>query len=176
MNEILKYGQITLRALEPNDIELLYLWENNIEIWQVSNTRAPFSKHILAKYIKDSKGDIFETKQLRLIIENETGIAVGTIDLFDIDPYHQRAGIGILVHNVNERRKGYAYEALMAMSDYCLNFIGLRQLYANIQTGNEASLHLFKKAGFEITGVKKGWIRTLSGWEDELLVQKFLNT
>ncbi len=174
MNNSLQYGHIILRALEPDDIDLLFSWENNTGIWQVSNTHAPFSKHILAKYIKDSSGDIYESKQLRLIIENEKKKPVGSIDLFDIDPYHQRAGIGILIHNTEERRKGYASDALKAISDYCLNFIGLRQLYANIQVSNEASLHLFKKAGFEISGVKKDWLRTLSGWEDELLLQKFL--
>ena len=174
MNENITYGHVTLRALEPDDIDLLYAWENNTHIWQVSNTRAPFSRHILAIYIKDSAGDIYESKQLRLIIGNETGKPVGSIDLFDIDPYHQRAGIGILIHNTEERRRGYASDALAAICQYCLNFIGLRQLYANIQESNVASIELFKKAGFQISGIKKQWLRTLSGWENELLMQKFL--
>jgi diamine N-acetyltransferase len=174
MDNNLKFGNISLRALEPDDIGLLYIWENNTEIWQVSNTRSPFSKHILAKYINDSEGDIYEIKQLRLIIQNETNVPVGSIDLFDIDPYHQRAGIGILIHKTEERRKGYALDALHAMENYCMNYIGLRQLYANIQVSNEASLKLFEKAGFKVSGVKKDWLRTPTGWEDELFLQKNL--
>lgn len=174
MNNHLKHGNVSLRPLEPGDIDLLYLWENNTEIWQVSNTRAPFSKHNLAKYIEESQNDIYATKQLRLIIENEKDQPVGTIDLFDIDPYHQRAGIGILIHKSEERRKGYAANALKAMESYCVNFIGLRQLYANIQAGNNPSLQLFKKAGFVLSGVKKEWLRTITGWENELLFQKIL--
>ena len=174
MGNLLKHGKITLRALEPADIEMLYEWENNTEIWQVSNTVAPFSKHILAKYIKDSEGDLYLTRQLRLIIENEKGIPVGAVDLFDIDHYHQRAGIGILIYSRDERRKGYAGDALEAMEDYCLEVIGLRQLYANIPAANKASLALFEKTGFRHVGTKKEWLRTFSGWDDELLFQKFL--
>ena len=44
--------QIVLRALEPDDVELLYNWENNRDIWKISNTQAPFSKYILQKYIE----------------------------------------------------------------------------------------------------------------------------
>ncbi|MFW5831234.1 MAG: GNAT family N-acetyltransferase, partial [Prolixibacteraceae bacterium] len=71
MENQLKYGKISLRPLEPEDIDLLYQWENNMEIWEVSNTKAPFSRHILAMYIKESARGIYETKQLRLIIQNE---------------------------------------------------------------------------------------------------------
>ena len=174
MNNFLKYNHISLRAMEPADINLLYDWENNTEIWEVSNTKTPMSKHILAKYISDSQGDIYELKQLRLIIENEHSVPVGTIDLFDLDPYHQRAGLGILIHSKSERRKGYASDALAAISAYCRNVIGIRQLFVNIGAMNEASLGLFKKAGFEITGTKKQWLKTFSGWEDEFFLQKFL--
>ena len=107
---------IKLRALESDDIDLLYEWENNISIWMISNTLVPFSKYILKKYIENSHHDIYENKQLRLMIDVKTrtkGIkvhdtvklsmpglrSVGCIDLFDFDPYHNRAGIGILINN-----------------------------------------------------------------------------
>ena len=34
----MEYQEIKLRAVEPEDLELLYNWENNIEFWVVSNT------------------------------------------------------------------------------------------------------------------------------------------
>ena len=118
MNNQLTYGNITLRPLEPDDIELLYQWENNIEIWNVSNTRTPFSKYILAEYIKESAKDIYGAKQLRLIIQNENSIPVGALDLFDFDPYHMRAGIGILIHSTGNRNNGYGSDALNAIFGY----------------------------------------------------------
>lgn len=174
MNNQLKYGKISLRPLETEDIELLYQWENNMEIWNVSNTRTPFSKYILAEYIKESVKDIYETKQLRLIIQNENLEPVGAVDLFDFDPYHMRAGIGILIHDAKNRNHGYATDALNAIFNYALQVLGLKQLYANISAKNEVSIHLFEKAGFEKTGTKKNWLKTLSGWDDEILLQRML--
>lgn len=174
MNNQLTNGKIILRSLEPEDIELLYQWENNMEIWNVSNTKTPFSKYILAEYIKESGKDIYETKQLRLIIQNENSEPVGAVDLFDFDPYHMRAGIGILIHKEENRNHGYATDALNAIFGYALESLGLKQLYANIAAKNEASIHLFEKVGFEKVGTKKNWLKTITGWEDEILLQKML--
>ena len=174
MNEHLAYGKVNLRPLEPDDIDLLYHWENSMEIWEVSNTKTPFSRHILAQYIAESVKDIYTTKQLRLIIQNDSHEAVGAIDLFDFEPYHLRAGVGILIHNTKDRKLGYASDALMALSGYALEVLGLKQLYANIAEDNKESLQLFSKTGFLQAGVKKYWIKTTNGWKDEILFQKIL--
>ena len=54
-----------LRALEPGDIELMYAWENDTEIWGVSGTLAPFSRHTLERFIEEQQFDIFQTRQQR---------------------------------------------------------------------------------------------------------------
>lgn len=165
---------INLRALEPDDVELLYHWENDTAVWRVSNTHAPLSKFMLANYIKSTNSDIWESKQLRLVIETVEGKPVGTVELFDFDPYHSRAGVGIMVYETSERGKGIATQTLELLIAYALNELGLTQLYANIAQSNQASIQLFTKLGFEITGTKKQWLRTPSGHEDELILQKFL--
>ena len=167
-------GNITLRALEPDDIELLYQWENDVSVWRVSNTHVPLSKFSLASYIKSSDRDIWESKELRLIIENAEHQPAGTIELFDFEPYHSRAGLGVMVYEQDERRKGIASQAIELIEEYALNELGLAQLYVNIAESNEASLKLFKKMGFGLAGTKRRWLRTLHGWEDEHLFQKFL--
>ncbi len=170
----LTHGKVLLRPLEPEDIEILYKWENNIELWELSNTRAPFSKYILNEYIQHSGRDIYETKQLRLVIENWQRIPVGAIDLFDFDPYHLRAGVGILIHDNEDRHRGYASDALAVLCDYAINTLGLKQLYANIADDNDISIRLFEGMGFVQHGVKKAWLKTAHGWKDELFFQKIL--
>lgn len=164
-------GLIRLRALEPDDVELLYRWENDPEIWAVSNTLAPFSRYTIEQYILDSQRDIYETRQLRLIIETPQGQAVGAIDFFDFDPFHQRAGVGVLIHQSSDRRKGYAAAALQLVCQYAGQVLGLHQLYANIGARNEASIRLFERAGFVCSGTKRDWIRSGKEWEDELIFQ-----
>ena len=174
IHDKLEFGKIRFRALEPDDIDLLYEWENDAEIWEVSNTYEPFSKYILAKYIKDSQRDIYESKQIRMIIETIDGKAVGAIDLFDFDPFHFRAGVGILIHDEKDRKMGYANDSLQLLCSYASNYLRLHQLFANIAADNLASIQLFKNNGFELSGTKKDWRRTLDGWKTELFFQKIL--
>lgn len=167
----LKGENISLRAIEPSDIDILYLWENDPENWNVSNTQTPFSRFVLEQYITSAHEDIYTAKQLRLMICNKENVAVGSIDLFDFDPNHLRAGVGILIADKSDRRKGYASEALALLIDYCFETINLHQLYCNITTDNESSILLFQKHGFQITGIKKQWIRSGNSYKDELLLQ-----
>lgn len=171
MKKYLGNDKVSLRAIEAEDVELLYNWENDEETWEVSHTLVPFSKYILALYIKNSDKDIYETKQLRLMIDSYEGKTVGAIDLFDYDPYHARAGVGVLIYSKEDRSKCYASAALALIIEYCFNKLNFHQLYANIDTGNEVSIQLFKKFGFCISGAKKEWLLTESGWKDEFLLQ-----
>ena len=116
-----------LRALEPGDIELMYAWENDTEIWGVSGTLAPFSRHTLERFIEEQQFDIFQTRQQRLIIETPEGLPVGALDLFDLDPVNLRAGVGILIHDTAQRGKGYAADAVETVCSYARDMLHLHQ-------------------------------------------------
>ncbi len=170
---VLENKTILLRALEPEDLDTLYKWENDAAIWYLGNTLTPFSKFTLSQYIQSSNKDIYECLQLRLIIEKrESGKAVGAIDLFGFDPFNQRAGIGIIIGEKDDRKKGLASEALSTLTQYCFETLMLKQVYCNITENNEESLKLFISQGFVITGQKQDWIRTLDGWLTEYFLQK----
>jgi diamine N-acetyltransferase len=167
---------IRLRAIEPSDLDVIYEWENDPGNWLVSNTITPFSKHILRKYIENAQMDIHEARQLRLMIEriDPTGAkmeTIGTVDLFDFDPIHHRAGIGILIASQENRMQGYASESLDLLVRYAFETLQLHQLYCNISRDNQASLNLFKKLGFRKVGIKKDWLRTNQKWLDVYLFQ-----
>jgi diamine N-acetyltransferase len=168
----MKYKKIRLRALEPEDLELLYEWENNISYWIISNTISPFSKYTLKRYLENSHKNIYETGQIRLMIEHIADkMTIGTIDLFDFDPFHKRAGLGILIANEDYRRKGYASMSLTCLIAYCFETLQLHQLYCNILQNNSESMDLFKKHGFVQTGLRKDWIKTSDGYLDEYSFQ-----
>jgi diamine N-acetyltransferase len=168
----MKYQEIQLRALEPEDLELLYTWENNVSYWILSSTVVPFSKYTLKRYLENSHKDIYETGQLRLMIDHiPDNTTIGTIDVFEFDSFHKRAGLGILIANEDYRRKGYATMALKCLIDYCFATLQLHQLYCNILSNNCESMELFKKTGFVQSGIKKDWIKTVEGYLDEYLFQ-----
>lgn len=168
----MEYKNIRLRALEPEDLELLYTWENNDINWVYSNTVSPFSRFTLKRYIENSHKNIYETGQLRLMIDHiEDKKTIGTIDLFEFDSFHKRAGIGILIADDSYRRKGFAAMSLKCLIQYCFKTLQLHQLYCNILTNNTVSIELFKKHGFVQIGIKKDWIQTDNGYLDEFMFQ-----
>ncbi len=168
----LKDEFIFLRALEPSDLNTLYSWENDPLIWRISNTLVPFSRFTLEQYLLSNHSDIFSTHQVRLMVCLHTSEQVGTVELFDFDPLHRRAGIGILIQN-EYRTKGYAKSALHLLCNYAYNTLLMKQLYCNIGSGNATSLALFKNMGFSEVGLKKSWNKLPNGsWEDEWLLQK----
>lgn len=171
---VLESENIRLRALEPADVDLLFRWENDTGLWMISNTLVPYSKYIIKQYIKNSHLDIYQTRQLRMMIDlkrEDKVDTIGTIDLFDFDPYHLRAGIGILIKEEKDRKKGYAAEALKLFIHYCFQTLQLHQVYCNVSADNESSLKLFLKQGFIVVGEKKEWLRDGKTWRSEYLLQ-----
>jgi diamine N-acetyltransferase len=170
---LLENKTLRLRAPEPSDLDLLYIWENDTTTWLSGMTLTPFSKFILSKYLETAHLDIFETKQLRLMIDliADAPRTIGTIDIFDYDAFNNRAGIGVLIADPSNRCKGYATEALILIHEYCFNILGLNQLYCNISAENVSSIKLFQKCGYELVGLKKRWTRRGNTYNDEFLLQ-----
>ena len=171
----LKGDKVYLRALEAEDLQFLYELENNPEIWEISGTLTPYSKHVLKKYLEHAHRDIFEVKQLRLCICNRENKPIGLIDLFDFDPKNRRAGVGLIISEKGERKKGAGSEALSLLTKYAFSILGLHQIFANVSEDNEASINLFENMGFQRAGLKKEWIRAGDRYKNEIMFQK-INT
>ena len=165
-----------LRAVEPGDVDVMYVWENDAEMWRVSSSTAPCSRQALAELVESMRYDIYAARQLRLIIESADGEAVGAVDLYDFDPQNLNAGVGILVYSEQMRGRGYASEALQMVERYAREVLHLHQLWCCVGAGNEASMALFRSAGFEQVGVKREWRRTAEGYEDEIMFQKIIES
>jgi diamine N-acetyltransferase len=171
----LKGEHIYLRALEPEDLDFIHDIENNQDIWEISNTITPYSKFLIKQYLEQAHKDIFEVKQLRLVICDYNDVSLGMIDVFDFDFKNRRAGIGILINDSANRQKGYGKEALQLLTSYCKSHLDLHQLYCNVSEENEHSLKLFKQQGFEIIGLKKDWNYVHGSYKNEYLLQSILN-
>lgn len=171
---VLKGKKVLLRALEPEDLLFLDDIENNESYWHLSDSQTPFSKYVLKTYLEHAFEDIYTSKQLRLVITDTNKDAVGFVDLYDFDPKNNRAGVGIIIHE-NFREKGYASEAIELLVSYAFSILNLHQLYAGIDAANESSLHLFKKFGFDVVGLKKEWNYFNDAYHDEYLLQKIKN-
>ena len=165
---------LRLRALEPTDLDLLYTWENDATVWAASDTAAPYSRQVLWQYLENYTGDIYQSRQLRLMIELNDGTAVGTVDFFHYDPLNNRAELGLLIAP-EHRGHGYGRMALQLARDYAAQHIGMRQLYVYIRTDNTACLQLFVDFGFEQAGLLLAWVKRGRNYHDVAVLQLLLS-
>ena len=135
--------QITLRAIEPEDLDLLYRIENDVELWNVGNTNVPYSRYLLHDYVANCKNDIYTDRQVRMMVENQAGEVVGV------------AGTAML----------------QALADYAQRILHLHQLYAYVDCENKASFCLFEKAGYKVCAKIGDWLFDGAKYRDSVLIQ-----
>ncbi|MBI1837356.1 MAG: GNAT family N-acetyltransferase [Flavobacteriia bacterium] len=168
---MLKGIKVYIRTVEPSDATKLLLWENNVTNWRVSDTEVPFSMYDIKNYI-ENQHNIRSTGQLRFIIcKTESDEPVGAIDLYDANFKHGRAGVGILIGEIDDRSNGYATESLNLLKEYAEIVLGLHALYCSIHADNESSIRLFEKCEFEKIGIRKEWYLEKGKRIDEILYQ-----
>jgi len=169
--QLLDNGIITLRALEPEDLDTLYRWENDTTLWRVSDTIAPYSHDALRYYLDHYTGDIYAQRQLRLmIILDDDKQPIGTVDFMNFDPLNNRAEVGLFI-DACHRGQGLGKQALQLLTAYARDHIGLRQLYVYIALDNAACLALFEQQGYRRVGILHDWVKRGSSYHDVALLQ-----
>jgi len=162
-----------LRALEPEDLDLLYRIENDEQLWAIGPTSVPYSRYALHDYVAHQSGDIYQDRQVRLVIELSDGQVAGLVDVVEFDPKNLRAEVGVVVEQPL-RRQGIARQALMALHHYALATLHLRQLYAIVATDNEPSLSLFRQLGYTDNTQLRDWLYDGRHFRNAILMQKLL--
>jgi diamine N-acetyltransferase len=144
---------VALRLLEPSDLSDLLEIENNSRYWHLSGTTQPFAEEQLKNYIQNAKAPIEIYGQLRFVIMYNNHFA-GLIDLYSYNSQKHSAGVGIIVKE-EWQKIGIGFSALELLKQYAINQLGLKNIFAQIEKQNIASIKLFKKCGFNKTEEKE---------------------
>lgn len=163
--------QVKLRAIEPEDLDLLYRIENDRKLWNIGTSNVPYSRYALHDYVAHASSDIYTDRQVRMIIETTEGENVGIVDLVDFDPSNRRAEVGLIILN-DYRRQGYGSSVLSVIADYAVSALHLHQLFAFIDTSNEASVRLFKRMHYQASSVIKDWLYDGREYRDVVMLQR----
>lgn len=170
----ISHDKVSLRIAEPEDADQIYAWENDRRIWRVSDTSAPTSLFQIEQFLL-SNSDLTSNRQLRLMIElSDEPHPVGSVDLFDYDPIHERIGVGILIDEAH-RQKGIAKKAIGLVVEYLFTDLMVHQIHCLIDETNIESQKLFEGLGFQCGGRRKDWIKTPEGFIDALFYQLINN-
>lgn len=147
---------VSLRALEPEDLDVVYRIENDTALWQWGANSVPLSRYAVRQYLDSQHHDIFQDGQLRLVVESK-GVAVGIADLTDFTPLHLRAEVGIVILSEHQRQ-GYASAAMLKLQQYAAQHLHLQSLYAYVDVNNLPAQSLFRTLGYSERGVLERWI------------------
>lgn len=152
---------LRLRAVEPDDAELMWEVETDSTQWIDNGMSAPFSRNNLREYALNYDADPMRSGQIRLVVEirqdEENWKFAGLADLYDISPIGRTAFIGIYI--LPEFRDGcIAQRTLSQLEDYASNLLNLRILGAKISDVNIGSIRLFEKSGYLKTGELPDWL------------------
>lgn len=169
---MLKGPNVILRAPEMEDLPVIYRWENDPALQFISNRYHPVSAFAVEQYILSINPDPFVHGSIRWMAANNANDRIlGHVDLFELDPHHRRAGVGILVEE-SERGQGIGTTMLALVAEWCRDTLGLQQLWCKIILPNPASEQLFKRMGFKQTGLLHQWISQGSTYADVAVFQK----
>ena len=163
--------EVRLRAIEPEDLDLLYKIENDMKLWNIGATNVPYSRYTLHDYIATASDDIYVDRQVRMMVENQAGEIIGIVDIVNFDPRNCRAEVGLIILDAF-RRQGYGGSVLKSIAVYALNILHLHQLFAFVDSRNEASRHLFIKQGYQESAVIRDWLYDGSEYHDAVLMQQ----
>lgn len=164
---------VRLRAMEPEDLDMLYSVENDVAHWEVGATNVPYSRYVLHDYVAKSSGDIYTDKQVRMMVENADGETVGMVDVVNFSPAHRRAELSIIIRK-EKRGKGFARASIRWTMHYALHTLHLRQLYVVVAKNNVPSVRLFESVGFCVQCELKDWLYDGKTYESAIVMQTFL--
>lgn len=162
---MLQTKRIRLRAVEPEDLDLMYLIENDTDLWKYGASTVPYSRFALRQFIEQTRSNIYQDGQLRLAIETTEGITIGFVDIQELNMKHLRAEVGIVI--VSEwQGKGYGSEALELLCNYVDTHLNLHQLYAIVSESNESACKLFESRKFKPSGTLAEWLKDGSSYSN----------
>ena len=159
--------RLVLRTLTAADATERYLgWMRDPQVTRFLESRlVDHDLASLAAYIAECNDS---AASLLLAICLADGTHIGNIKLGPIDRYHEHAAVGLMIGERDMWGRGYATEAIAALTAYAFGDIGLQKLYAGCYASNVGSARAFLKAGWVEEGRNRSHWRSDGGREDNI--------
>ncbi|MFC0270595.1 GNAT family N-acetyltransferase [Metabacillus herbersteinensis] len=154
---VLETSRLQLREIHSGDAEVIYSYFSNprvVEYYGMLPMKEVEEATSLVEIFQ--KGFKSGTSIRWGIVISESDQFIGTIGYHNWNKTHHRAEIGYEIHP-KYRRKGYAIEALEAVSEYGFEQLHLHRIGALVRPENLPSQQLLEKQGFENEGLLKDY-------------------
>jgi UDP-4-amino-4,6-dideoxy-N-acetyl-beta-L-altrosamine N-acetyltransferase len=169
-DKMLAENNISLRAVRNSDKDFLYEMINDPELVQFNAPYRPVHElnhqHWYESIIKDKTKELF-------IIENDS-VAIGSVQLFDINLVHRTAELAIRIRNNADRGRGAGSTAIDLLTQHAYRNLGLIRVWLRVLKNNERAIKAYEKAGFIQEGVMR-MAAFINGKHQDMLIMSKIN-
>jgi RimJ/RimL family protein N-acetyltransferase len=158
--QILRTERLVIRAIEPGDEQTIAAYRNDPEVARFQGWPLPFTSQDFAELVNPDR--TAKSGWVSRCICDGSG-PIGDIGL-RIDDQQAELGISLARH---AQGRGYASEALAAVSSEAFDQLGMHRLYAGVDPSNEAVIRLLKKAGWRYEGTAVKAYLHRGEWADD---------
>jgi RimJ/RimL family protein N-acetyltransferase len=142
--------KVKLVAFEKEHAGNTLAWVNDLEIATAVNRIKPVTEAEHQGWYQNitTRPDCY-----MFAVVDVAGKHFGNVWLFDVDNYHRKAEVRILIGDKSAQGKGVGTEALQLISRFAFEMANLHKLYAYVLETNPRAKRSFEKAGFSQEGV-----------------------
>lgn len=163
-------NRLYLRALEPEDYQVSYMWRNDPDISEMVGGHKYFvSKENEKRWVERNVIGTEDRIVLAIcLIENDKYI--GNVNIQEIDWINRTAHVPIIIGDKNEWGKGYATEARFLALKFCFEERNLNRIYALVLEYNIPSLKMLEKCGYKKEGVLRNSIYKSGVYHNQIIM------
>jgi ribosomal-protein-alanine N-acetyltransferase len=147
--------RLRMRPLTGSDVTELYaLWLNDPDVNR--NMESRFSVQTIdscLRYVAAMNEDPFS--HLFGMFDCDSELHIGNIKIGFINPIHQTGEIGLLIGEKSYWGKGFATEAIRALTRWGFDTLNLEKIEAGCYDENLGSVRAFLKAGYSVEGYQR---------------------
>ena len=145
--------KVCLRPYKLEDVATLMALRNDRDIQAALMARA--TQNDEAKTIDWLNRRRNEEDSIFLVVaDRESDVALGFIQLIQIDPINLTGQLGICIMPAAQR-KGYALEALHLLERYAAQERAISKIVLHVLSDNVQAITLYEKVGFDTVGIYK---------------------
>jgi RimJ/RimL family protein N-acetyltransferase len=158
-----------LRPIQATDRDRLYELVEDFEVRALASSDPPMPLSL----------EEVEARDARLLDERRSdnawfsidvdGELIGMCGLHSIEPYHQRAEVGIRIGKAYWS-KGFGQDAVRTLVDYGFRHLNLVKISLRVLADDERAVGAYRKAGFEEEGRLRSHTWFDGGRRDELVM------
>ena len=167
--------RLTLRTLMEEDANGPYVsWLQDPDVLHFLEARlARHTQESVARYIDAMNASDHDL--LLGIFVRDGGRHIGNVKLGSVDPLYRRGDVGVMIGERDAWGRGYAAEAIDALSAYAGRKLGLHRVFAQCHASNPASIASFRKAGFTEEGRLRDHGLDGERWVDAVVLGRILD-